>query len=62
MIQVRKLAFSYEKKKVLDIESFSISPGTRTLIRGPSGSGKTTFLMLLRGILLPSAEEHRNHG
>ena len=55
MFEVKDLRFSYKDKFSLSIGNFIISRGQRTLLRGPSGSGKTTFLMLLRGILLPDS-------
>ncbi|NRA47003.1 MAG: ATP-binding cassette domain-containing protein [Oligoflexales bacterium] len=54
-LKVNQLHFSLRRRFALSVNKFEVSPGSRTLIQGPSGSGKTTFLMLLRGILLPSS-------
>ncbi|MDL4773134.1 ribosomal protection-like ABC-F family protein [Actinomadura xylanilytica] len=39
----------------LDIETFTLAPGERTLLTGPNGAGKTTFLRVLAGDL---AQDH----
>ena len=39
------------KSLVVDLERFSLKPGTLCGMKGESGSGKTTFLHLLAGIL-----------
>ncbi|MGB0454738.1 MAG: ABC transporter ATP-binding protein [Bacteriovoracaceae bacterium] len=55
MIEVHNLQFSYNGNFDLKINKFLLSSGKRILLRGPSGAGKTTFLMLLRGILIPNS-------
>ncbi|MGK5556738.1 ribosomal protection-like ABC-F family protein [Actinomadura kijaniata] len=37
----------------LDVESFKLPPGERTLLTGPNGAGKTTLLRVLAGDLAP---------
>ncbi len=53
MISVDNISFAYRRAFELRIKSFELLAGQRVLLVGPSGAGKTTFLMLLRGILLP---------
>ena len=46
-IQAENIAFSYEKRKVIDGISLEIPERTTTAIVGPSGGGKTTLVNLL---------------
>ncbi len=46
-IDAEKIAFSYEKRKVIDDISLHIPEKTTTAIVGPSGGGKTTLVNLL---------------
>ena len=46
----------------LDDVSFSLEPGTLTLVAGASGSGKTTLLRLLAGQIKPTAGEVHTAG
>lgn len=47
-IEIKDLAFSYDKsKKLLYDISFHVKPGTHIAIVGPTGCGKTTFINLL---------------
>ena len=48
LVEIRDVAFSYDKEKRL-IENFSFraEPGMKTAIVGPTGCGKTTFINLL---------------
>ncbi|MDL2214140.1 ABC transporter ATP-binding protein/permease [Clostridia bacterium OttesenSCG-928-O13] len=41
------IAFSYDKRKILDDVNFSIPQNTTTAIVGPSGGGKTTLTSLI---------------
>jgi ABC-type multidrug transport system fused ATPase/permease subunit len=52
----RNLTFIWPDKSATAILNltFSISPGSLTLITGPSGTGKTTLMFLLLGLLSPS--------
>jgi ABC-type lipoprotein export system ATPase subunit len=40
-----------DRRRVVDVTSFSLMPGEQLALRGESGSGKTTFLNLIAGIL-----------
>ncbi|MDB6126771.1 MAG: putative transport system ATP-binding protein [Verrucomicrobia bacterium] len=40
-----------ERKRIVDVDSFSLAAGQQLALRGESGSGKTTFLHLIAGIL-----------
>ena len=46
-ITAQDIAFSYEKRKIIDGISLHISEKTTTAIVGPSGGGKTTLVNLL---------------
>ena len=46
-IQAENIAFSYEKRRVIDDISLKIPERTTTAIVGPSGGGKTTLVNLL---------------
>ena len=55
-IEIRNLAFSYDKtKKLLYDISFSVAPGSHIAIVGPTGCGKTTFINLLMRFFEPDA-------
>ena len=49
-LDVEKLNFSYEDKKILKDLSFSVKDGEFVSILGPSGCGKSTLLNVLAGI------------
>lgn len=51
IIEVSKLNFSYEDKKILKDISFKLFENDRLCIIGPNGSGKTTLLKSLCNIL-----------
>ncbi|ACZ33166.1 amino acid ABC transporter, ATP-binding protein [Chlamydia pneumoniae LPCoLN] len=53
-IRVRNLAYSVNKKKILDGVTFSLERGHITLFVGKSGSGKTTILRTLAGLVQPT--------
>lgn len=52
-IQIEKLSFSYELKKVLDQIDMNIKEGSFFCIVGPNGSGKSTLLKVISAALKP---------
>lgn len=52
-INVEKLSFSYDLKKVLRQVNMSISKGGFFCIVGPNGSGKSTLLRVISAVLKP---------
>lgn len=46
-IELEKVTFSYEQRKIIDDVSVKIQEGTTTAIVGPSGGGKTTLCNLM---------------
>lgn len=58
-IEVRDFSFRYPGSgtKAVDGVSFSVSPGSFTVVAGPSGSGKTTLLRCLTPTLSPHGEK-----
>lgn len=52
-IQVEKLSFSYELKKVLEQVNMNIKKGNFFCIVGPNGSGKSTLLKVISTALKP---------
>lgn len=55
LIEVRALRQGYGGATVLDLPSWRVARGARSLIVGRSGSGKSTLLHGLGGILRPTA-------
>jgi len=55
MIKVDSLSFSYPGEAIFDGLTTSIDSGEIVSVVGPSGRGKSTLLLLLAGILKPSA-------
>ena len=56
-IKLADIRFHYSDRPehaVLNIPSWSLSPGDQVLVHGPSGSGKSTLLGLLSGLLTPN--------
>ncbi len=55
---VKAFGFRYpeSEKKAVDGVSFSLDPGSFTVVAGPSGSGKTTLLRSLKPELAPHGE------
>lgn len=50
-LELNKITFSYEERKLFNELSFSIEAGEKILIKGESGCGKSTLLSLLCGDL-----------
>ena len=55
MIEVRNLAFSYGRQKILRDVSFVVSPGEVVSVVGSNGVGKTTLLRILATLQLPES-------
>jgi len=58
-VQLRKLRYSHPDTTTpaLDIEGFTIEPGTRLALVGKNGSGKSTLLRVLAGLYQPEQGE-----
>jgi heme exporter protein A len=59
VIAARRLAKSYDRKRVLAGLDFDVPAGGFVLVTGPNGSGKTTLLRLLSGLAAPTGGELR---
>ena len=59
LLQVENLNFTYpgSREKALNGVSFSLEPGSFTLLMGASGSGKTTLLQILKKEIAPFGEK-----
>ncbi|MBL9087144.1 MAG: ABC transporter ATP-binding protein [Planctomycetia bacterium] len=53
-VEVERLAYAWGRRRVLDGVTFSLAPGTTTVLLGENGAGKTTLLRLLAGLLRPA--------
>ncbi|MCC3145517.1 ABC transporter ATP-binding protein [Halanaerobium sp. Z-7514] len=51
MLEIEKLDFSYQKKKILKKINFKAKKGEFISLLGANGSGKTTFLHCIQGLL-----------
>ena len=56
VIEIKEVSKSYDKK-VLDMVSFTVEPGSIMVITGPSGKGKTTLLNIMMGLVSPDSGE-----
>ena len=54
-ISFESVCFSYNKMKLLENVSFSITPGEVVCITGPNGSGKSTIANLILGFYKPQS-------
>ena len=55
VLELDKVSFAYDSKKVLDDVSFSFEKGKMYAVVGQSGAGKTTLLSLLSGLAKPQS-------
>lgn len=54
-VSVSGIDMSYDREPVLIDVSFTVRPGTTTVVMGPSGVGKTTLMRILLGLRDPDA-------
>ena len=52
---VDEVSFSYSSKQILQRISFSVSPGSFTVLLGANGAGKTTLFSLITRLYSPSS-------
>src|SRR6266700_5958462 len=62
MLELVAVRQCYDGRVVLDIERFTVAPGSGVAIVGPNGSGKSTLLRLLALLERPSEGEVRLDG
>src|SRR5437016_11236165 len=62
MLELVGVRHRYDRRVVLDIERFAVTPGSGIAIVGPNGSGKSTLLRLLALLERPSEGEVRLDG
>src|SRR3982075_1471239 len=62
MLELAGVRHRYDGRVVLDIERFTVAPGSGVAIVGPNGSGKSTLLRLLALLERPSEGEGRLDG
>lgn len=61
-IEVKNIAFSYNKEVVINNISFNVEKGDYLGIIGPNGGGKTTLIKIILGLLAPQEGEVTVHG
>ena len=61
-IEFDDVVAGYKDFMILNNLSFSVQPGTITLLIGPNGAGKSTVLKTLFGLLKPRQGQIRLHG
>jgi zinc transport system ATP-binding protein len=62
IVEIDRLSFLYEQKKVIDNLSFTVLERDFVGLIGANGAGKTTLLRLLVGLLKPTSGEIRLFG
>jgi osmoprotectant transport system ATP-binding protein len=55
MIEVRGLCKIYQGRRAVDDVSFTVPPGSITVLLGPSGCGKSTTLRMINRLIAPDA-------
>jgi osmoprotectant transport system ATP-binding protein len=56
-VELRNVAYSLDKRKIISGVSFKVAPGETLVLLGRSGTGKTTTLKLINRLLEPSSGE-----
>jgi phospholipid/cholesterol/gamma-HCH transport system ATP-binding protein len=62
LVEIEKVTFGYDQRKVLHGIDLAVPKGTVVAIMGLSGSGKTTLLRMIAGAIRPSEGEVRVAG
>ena len=63
ILECRNVVYSYgDGTKALNGVSISLDEGQKIALVGPNGAGKSTLMLMLNGILRPSAGEVLFHG
>lgn len=62
LIELKKLSFSYGKRRILNEIDLNFPTGSFSVIAGESGSGKSTLLYILGGFQRPGAGEYLFRG
>jgi ABC-type multidrug transport system ATPase subunit len=55
LLDVRRLAMSFRRRRVLDDVNFTVARGEHVALVGENGSGKSTLLKIIVGLLTPSS-------
>lgn len=61
-VEFEKVTFAFDEHVILQDVSFSVAPGTMTIILGESGVGKSVTLKLIMGLLCPDEGVIRVNG